>query len=160
MKIGIENYFASLSSFEQHFCTLWNFSFSRLYFSLKPLQNRLRRCYFKKKLGKPPKQIFGKREVKCVYEIIVRHRNFNHGQMPWLSLWNISLVLSCRYSTNGADFLLFFGNQGLPNPSVWWVYRSVMVYWSNERPETAKLGCWGGYHKKITIEHFFGTPCR
>ena len=44
MKIGIENYFASLSSFEQHFCTLWNFSFSRLYFSLK---NRMRRCYFK-----------------------------------------------------------------------------------------------------------------
>ena len=47
MKIGIENYFASLSSFEQHFCTLWNFSFSRLYFSLKPLHNRLRRCCFK-----------------------------------------------------------------------------------------------------------------
>ena len=45
--MGIENYFASLSSFEQHFCTLWNFSFSRLYFSLKPLQNRLRRCCFK-----------------------------------------------------------------------------------------------------------------
>ena len=44
MKKGIENYFASLSSFEQHFCTLWNFSFSRLYFSLK---NRMRRCYFK-----------------------------------------------------------------------------------------------------------------
>ena len=44
MIIGIENYFASLSSFEQHFCTLWNFSFSRLYFSLK---NRMRRCYFK-----------------------------------------------------------------------------------------------------------------
>ena len=44
MKIGIESYFASLSSFEQHFCTLWNFSFSRLYFSLK---NRMRRCYFK-----------------------------------------------------------------------------------------------------------------
>ena len=44
MKIGIENYFVSLSSFEQHFCTLWNFSFSRLYFSLK---NRMRRCYFK-----------------------------------------------------------------------------------------------------------------
>ena len=44
MKIGIENYFASLSSFEQHFCTLWNFSLSRLYFSLK---NRMRRCYFK-----------------------------------------------------------------------------------------------------------------
>ena len=81
-----------------------------------------------------------------------RHRNFNHGQMPWLSLWNISLVLSCRYSTNGADFWLFFWNQGLPNPSVWWVYRSVMVYWSNERPETVKLG---GYHKKITIRHFF-----
>ena len=84
-----------------------------------------------------------------------RHRNFNHGQMPWLSLWNISLVLSCRYSTNGADFWLYFGNQGLPNPSVWWVYRSVMVYWSNERPETENLGCWGGYHKKITIRHFF-----
>ena len=30
-----------------------------------------------------------------------------------------------------------------------------MVYWSNERPETVKLGCWGGYHKKITIRHFF-----
>ena len=84
-----------------------------------------------------------------------RHRNFNHGQMPWLSLWNISLVLSCRYSTNGADFWLFFWNQGLPNPSVWWVYRSVMVYWSKERPETVKLGCWGGYHKKIIIRHFF-----
>ena len=42
--MGIENYFASLSSFEQHFCTLWNFLFSRLYFSLK---NRMRRCYFK-----------------------------------------------------------------------------------------------------------------
>ena len=75
--------------------------------------------------------------------------------MPWLSLWNISLVLSCRYSTNGADFWLLFGNQGLPNPSVWWVYRSVMVYWSNEWPETVKLGCWSGYHKKITIRHFF-----
>ena len=30
-----------------------------------------------------------------------------------------------------------------------------MVYWSNERPETVKLGCWGGYHKKSTIRHFF-----
>ena len=30
-----------------------------------------------------------------------------------------------------------------------------MVYWSNERPETENLGCWGGYHKKITIRHFF-----
>ena len=30
-----------------------------------------------------------------------------------------------------------------------------MVYWSNTRPETVKLGCWGGYHKKIAIRHFF-----
>ena len=30
-------------------------------------------------LGKPPKQIFGKREVKCVYEIIVQQdENFKY----------------------------------------------------------------------------------
>ena len=29
------------------------------------------------------------------------------------------------------------------------------MYCSKERPETVKLGCWGGYHKKITIRHFF-----
>ena len=37
------------------------------------------RRIIKKKLGKPPKQIFGKREVKCVYEIIVQQdENFKY----------------------------------------------------------------------------------
>ena len=29
------------------------------------------------------------------------------------------------------------------------------MYCSKERPETVKSGCWGSYHKKFTIRHFF-----
>ena len=50
MKIGIENYFASLwAALSSIFvpCESSHSEFSRLYFSLKPLQNRLRRCCFK-----------------------------------------------------------------------------------------------------------------
>ena len=32
-------------------------------------------------------------------------------------------------------------------------------YWSQKHPQASKSCCWGSYHNKLAMGHFFGTPC-